>query len=59
MARVENTYNIDEDVLSDKAEASDYWQRSYHFYLDMKGREVETLSPAQTSWLEKIEQAVH
>jgi hypothetical protein len=55
MATVEATYNIDEEVLSDKAEESDYWGRSNTFYQDVKHKDTDDLSPQQVVWLEKIE----
>ena len=52
---VEETFEIDECELREKAMESDYWQRCYEFYEDVKRRETESLKPAQIDWLDRIE----
>ena len=52
--KVQDTYPVDEDWLSDKATESDYWKSSHDFYIKMKRNDVDSLSSKQLGWIEKI-----
>lgn len=52
---VKKSYNIDEDLLEEKAEESDYWSRARDFYNEVKDKDTSELTGAQLDWLQKIE----
>jgi len=45
---------IDRDELFDKASESDYWESCDTFVEQVWERDVETISPKQREWLDKI-----
>jgi hypothetical protein len=53
--KVSEAFNIDEDLLSDKASSNDYWEQVEEFYGQVKDKNVAVLSAAQLNWLQKIE----
>ena len=56
MNLVKDNYNIDEEILLEKSEESDYWEKSYNFYMQVKEYPIDRLSFSQEDWLDKIEQ---
>lgn len=56
--KVCDTYDVDEDVLGEKAEESDYWEKSRVFWYQVKDSQIADLSVAQVDWLHRIEQAL-
>ena len=55
---VTDRFRIDEDDLKELSEDDEYWEKCYHFFLDVKGKELSKLSDRQISWLEKIESGI-
>ena len=56
METVEDTYNIDADVLYDKGQNSEYWKSCEKFFSEVCGRALSSLTASQTKWLTKIEE---
>ena len=54
---VKEIYDIDVNVLCDKAEQSDYWEGCLKFYSQVEDKPIEELTDKQASWMDKIEHA--
>ena len=52
---VKNNYEIDFDVLQEKAETSDYWKNAADFVERVWEKPFASLSEKEQDWLEKIE----
>ena len=52
---VKEVYDIDEDVLYDRTQRSEYWLDCESFYHKIKNRLANTLTEKERDWIEKIE----
>lgn len=52
---VEEVFEIDENVLSELGESSEYWAKCHSFYQSVKVKELNSLSDKQLDWLQGIE----
>lgn len=54
---VEEAYTIEEESINQMVDETgdEYWEQSQEFWLEVREREVGSLSPKQITWLEKIE----
>jgi hypothetical protein len=55
---VEKEYDIDEHDLYSRRDASEYWDSSYKFYMQIRHRDPRSLSGKQKEWLAKIEEGL-
>ena len=54
--KVRDRWEIDEDLLTLKADESEYWRKSSDFYESVLNIPADYMSPSQQEWLTKIEQ---
>ena len=53
---VEEYFKIDEDKLFGLSDVSEYWEKVYTFYVDVKGCDLKLISSNMLDWLETIEE---
>ena len=59
MNTVAENFNIDEDELFNNREESEYWEKAYAFFMDVKDEDTDDLSQSQMDWLYKIEKKMN
>lgn len=56
MGLVNKEYEIDEELLAERAEdEGDWWAKSYKFYMDVKDKDFNDMTDRQQDWLFQIE----
>lgn len=55
---VSDRFRIDEEELEELGEDDEYWEKCHMFFLEVRDKELGSLTGKQLAWLDKIEQGL-